>query len=256
MKYDYLAGLTEEEIVILSPKKGDDEVLLEQKRRLGEIFKEQRRLEQEKKSICLSMSDPESAARLISLTTKAARNIMQSEITSENINEEPYKDFDEDEQEFFHDKKHKQIYALHKKVSSDEVVQEGIVVLKEQGGLDLRSQRHKKKPSAYLGELAKSKRLADVERRQREADERIARLEIQQKENESKFDQIGDALLAHEVILSSLSKLGIEQEKLEAYSLLLKNPSWSVDRVAQEVGKSRATLFRWLKEIKEVKNPS
>ena len=92
MEYDYLAGLTEEEIVILSPKKGDDEVLLEQKRRLGEIFKEQRRLEQEKKSICLSMSDPDSAQKLITLTTKAARNIMQSEITSENINAEPYKD--------------------------------------------------------------------------------------------------------------------------------------------------------------------
>lgn len=254
MEYDYLAGLTEDEIIILTPKKDDDQILLEQKRRLGEIFKEQRRLEQEKKNICLSMSDPESAQKLITLTTKAARSIMQSEITSENINEEPYKDFDQEEQEFFQDKKHKQIYNLHKKVSSDGVVQDGIVVLKEQGGLDLRSQRHKRKPSAYLGELAKSKRLADIERRQKESEIRLARLELLQKENDLKFDQIGNALLTHEAILLSLAKLGIEQEKLQAYALVLKNPSWSVDRVAQEVRRGRATLFRWLKEIKEVKN--
>ena len=254
MQYDYLAGLTDEEIVILSPKKGDDEILLEQKRRLGEIFKEQRRLEQEKKSICLSMSDPESAQKLITLTTKAARSIMQSEITSENINDEPYKDFDQEEQDFFQDKKHKQIYNLHKKVSTDELVQEGLVVLKEEGGLDLRSQRHKKKPSAYLGELAKSKRLADVERRQKEADARIARLELAQKENELKFDQIGNALLLHESILSSLAKLGVDQEKLDAYELVLKNPAWSMDRVAQELGKGRATIFRWMREIRNLKN--
>ena len=254
MQYDYLAGLTDEEIVILSPKKGDDEILLEQKRRLGEIFKEQRRLEQEKKSICLSMSDPESAQKLITLTTKAARSIMQSEITSENINDEPYKDFDQEEQDFFQDKKHKQIYNLHKKVSIDELVQEGLMVLKEEGGLDLRSQRHKKKPSAYLGELAKSKRLADVERRQKEADARIARLELAQKENELKFDQIGNALLLHESILSSLAKLGVDQEKLDAYELVLKNPAWSMDRVAQELGKGRATIFRWMREIRNLKN--
>ena len=253
MKYDYLAGLTEEEITVLAPKQDDDQVLLEQKRRLGEIFREQRRLEQEKKSICLSMSDPESAQKLISLTTKAARSIMQSEITSDNINEEPYKDFDKDEQEFFQDKKHKQIYNLHKKVSSDDVVQDGIVVLKEQGGLDLRSQRHKKKPSAYLGELAKSKRLADIERRQKEAEERIARLELSQKENELKFDQIGNTLLLHESILTSLAKLGVKQEKIDAYEIVLKNPCWSMDKVAQEVGKDRATIFRWLKEIKNLK---
>lgn len=253
MKYDYLAGLTEEEIIVLAPKQDDDQVLLEQKRRLGEIFREQRRLEQEKKSICLSMSDPESAQKLISLTTKAARSIMQSEITSDNINEEPYKDFDKDEQEFFQDKKHKQIYNLHKKVSSDDVVQDGIVVLKEQGGLDLRSQRHKKKPSAYLGELAKSKRLADIERRQKEAEERIARLELSQKENELKFDQIGNTLLLHDSILTSLAKLGVKQEKIDAYEIVLKNPYWSMDKVAQEVGKDRATIFRWLKEIKNLK---
>lgn len=253
MKYDYLVGLTEEEIIVLAPKQDDDQVLLEQKRRLGDIFREQRRLEQEKKSICLSMSDPESAQKLISLTTKAARSIMQSEITSDNINEEPYKDFDKDEQKFFQDKKHKQIYNLHKKVSSDDVVQDGIVVLKEQGGLDLRSQRHKKKPSAYLGELAKSKRLADIERRQKEAEERIARLELSQKENELKFDQIGNTLLLHESILTSLTKLGVKQEKIDAYEIVLKNPYWSMDKVAQEVGKDRATIFRWLKEIKKLK---
>lgn len=253
MKYDYLAGLTDEEITILAPKQGDDAIIIEQKKRLGEIFKEQRRLEQEKKSICLSMSDPESAQRLVSLTTKAARCIMQSEITSENINEEPYKEFDQDDQEFFQEKKHKQVYNLHSKVSKDCVVQEGILVLKEKGGLDLRSQRHKKKPSTYLGDLAKSKRIADLEARQKTTEERLARLELSQKENEIKFDQIGDALLLHENILSSLAKLGIEQKKLQAYGILLKNPGWSIDQVAKEVGKDRATIFRWLKEIKRVK---
>ena len=250
MEYDYLAGLTEEEIVILSPKKGDDEVLLEQKRRLGEIFKEQRRLEQEKKSICLSMSDPESAARLISLTTKAARNIIQSEITSENINEEPYKDFDEEEQEFFQDKKHKQIYNLHKKVSTDEVVQEGIVVLKEQGGLDLRSQRHKKKPSAYLGDLAKAKRLADLEARQKQTEERLARLEISQQENENKFEQIGCALLDFDAKFKALEVLGLDTKKIEAYKLSLERPELTRQELADELGKSKPTVIKWLQEVK------
>lgn len=250
MEYDYLAGLTEEEIVILSPKKGDDEVLLEQKRRLGEIFKEQRRLEQEKKSICLSMSDPESAQKLITLTTKAARSIMQSEITSENINAEPYKDFDQEEQEFFQDKKHKHIYNLHKKVSTDEVVQEGIVVLKEQGGLDLRSQRHKKKPSAYLGDLAKAKRLADLEARQKQTEERLARLELSQIENEKKFNQLGSAMMDFESKFEALKTLGLDPKKIEAYKLSLEKPELTRQELADELGKSKPTVIKWLQEVK------
>lgn len=251
MKYDYLAGLTDEEITILAPKQGDDELLIDQKRRLGEIFKEQRRLEQEKKSICLSMSDPESAQRLISLTTKAARSIMQSEITSDNIHQEPYKEFDQAEQDFFQEKKHKQIYNLHTKVSTDSVVQEGIVVLKETGGLDLRSQRHKKKPSSYLGDLAKSKRIADLEKKQKTTEERLARLELSQKENEVKFDQIGDALLNFESKFSALEILGIDSKKIEAYRLSLEQPELTRQQIANLLGKSKPTIIKWLKEIKE-----
>lgn len=79
----------------------------------------------------------------------------------------------------------------------------------------------KKTPNDYLSSFANSKLIADMAKRQREQEERLARLELAQKQNEDKFDQIGNALLNMEARLSALAVLGVEQKKIEAYKVYL-----------------------------------
>ena len=45
----------------------------------------------------------------------------------------------------------------------------------------------KKTPNDYLSSFANSKLIADMAKRQREQEERLARLELAQKQNEDKF---------------------------------------------------------------------
>lgn len=261
MDYDLLDSLTEEELERYSEIPGDSEILKMNKRRLAEIRKEEKRLKQEKIAICTMMTNPEDGVKLIDLSKRAIRSTMQNEITQLNLTEEPYKDFSEEEQEFFSSKKHKTIYNLHSKVTEDQDVKEGIDMLKEKGTLDGRKQRHKKKINDYLGSIVNSKLIADMAARQKEQEERLARLELSQsqlqlaqKVNEDKFEQIGNALLSTDARLRALAVLGVKETQLEAYKLLLENPDMVVSDVASVVGKDRATVFRWLKKIKEIED--
>ena len=104
-------------------------------------------------------------------------------------------------------------------------------------------------------------RIADMAARQKEQEERLARLELgqsqlqlAQKLNEDKFEQIGNALLSTDARLRALAVLGVKETQLEAYKLLLENPGMVVSDVASVVGKDRATVFRWLKKIKEIED--
>lgn len=251
MDYDLLDNLTEDEIERYSETPGDSEILKMNKRRLAEIRKEEKRLKQEKIAICTMMTNPEDGVKLIDLSKRAIRSTMQNEITQLNLTEEPYKDFSEEEQEFFSSKKHKTIYNLHSKVTEDRDVKEGIDMLKEKGTLDGRKQRHKKKINDYLGSIVNSKLIADMAARQKEQEERLARLELAQKVNENKFEQIGNALIDVDVRLKLLSVLGVDQKKLEAYKLTLEQPGLTRNELALQLGKSKPTVIKWIKEVEE-----
>lgn len=218
-------------------------------KRLAELRKEKKVIEQQEIDICMSISDPEINKKLITLTTKASVNIMQNELNYHNIDEETYKNFSPEDQEFMTTKKYRPIHNLHEKVSSAEEVSTGIALLKEEGHIDLRKQRHKKKPSDYITGLATSKLISDLAKNQKEMLERIARLEIVSAEHEIKLDQIGNALLANEIKEKALLDLGVNPKKVAAWKLYKEKQGTTMQQVADQLGKTRLTIYRWLKEI-------
>lgn len=250
MDYEELSNLTDEEIALAcTPTENDSEFEIRQKRLLGEKQRAKRDLDNEIKAICYSISNPEDAKKLLGITVQVANTIFTQEMTIQNVSTAPYQDLVEADKEFFEAKKYKPIHNLHKKVSAD--IKEGIEKLKEEGTLDMRKQRYKKKANDYLGGLANSKLLADMAKRQKEADERLARLELAQQENNSKFEQIGAALILQNSKIDALTCLGVDTKKIEAYKLHLAKPHLTRQELADELGKSKPTIIKWLQEVQE-----
>lgn len=221
---------------------------------LFQIERERKWLERRKAAILSTLSNPEDIKRATELVTEAMKNIVESDLTRDNLTLEPFKTFSEDDKEFFDAKKYKPVKDLHKKVTSDKIVQEGIQELKKDKFYDGRKQMRKKTPNDYIFGFANSKLLSDMHRRQVEQEERLAKLELAQKVNEDKFEQIGNALINIESRLKALAVLGVENKKLEAYRLLLENPGMKIEDFIKQVGKGRATVFRWLKEIRALED--
>lgn len=249
MEYDFLVNMTEEELSKFSNSPEDSEILKLHKLRLAQIGQEERLLKEEKIAICISMTDPEDASKLLNLSQRAVKNTMENEITQQNKEDQPFKDFSEDEQEFFDAKKYKTVHNLHKKIISDPEIEKGLDILKQEGTLDARKQRHKKKVNDYLGGVVNSKLIADMARRQKEQDERLARLELAQQKNEDKFDQIGAAMLGLEAKVKCLSILGLDRKKIAAWRLAMENPEMTRNQLAVAVGKSKPTVIKWLQEV-------
>lgn len=250
MDYDKLVDLPEEYLIQIT----DNEITRSTKQQLAELYKEERAIKQKKINILSALSDPEVNKRLVGLTTTAVRTIMQNELTEDNLDEQPFSLFTEQDQEFYMERKSKQVYNLHTKVMQDKDIGYSVEPLKENGRLDMRTQRHKKQPSKYIASIAQAKLLSDLAKKSKEQEERLARLEIAQRHNEDRFDQIGNALLVHECKLKALEVLGIDKKKIDMYKIRLENPSLTHSEIASKIGKSRLTVLRWLKEIEELKN--
>jgi hypothetical protein len=249
MEYDFLINMTDEELSKLGNAPEDSEIVRQRKLRLAQICKEERLLKQEKTAICISMANPEDASKLLALSQRAVKNTMENEITQDNREDQPFKDFSEDEQEFFDAKKYKTIHNLHKKITSDPEVEKVLDILKQEGTLDARKQRHKKKVNDYLGGVVNSKLIADMARRQKEQDERLARLELAQQRNEDKFEQIGTAILGLEDKVKCLLVLGLDQKKIAAWKLSMENPDMTRNLLAVALGKSKPTVINLIQEV-------
>lgn len=220
-------------------------------KRLIELRKEKKAIEQQEIDICMSISDPEINSKLIKLTTKASVNIMQNELNYDNMDFETYKNFSAEEHEIFDAKKYKPINKLHEKVLASEEVSTGVLQLKQDGKIDLRKQRHKKKPSEYLAGLALSKAMSDMARSQKDMLERLARLEIASAEHEAKIDQLGSAMLSIEARCQAMQVLGIHNKKIEAWRLHMENPNLSRQALADLLGKSKPTVIKWLQDVQQ-----
>lgn len=227
-------------------------------KKVVEISRKEKELQREKISYLCALSNPEDKEKTLSLTTKAVKTIMTSEITIENRSEEPFKDFTEEDKEFFDKKKYSTVYGLHNSVVSDIDVSESIDTLKEEGmKYDGRKQRHKKKPGEYVENMASFKVLFDVVKKQKEQALQIAQLELavqsNQDKNDYRLDRIEEELI-HQRKVNALLTLGVAPKKIEAYKLSLSNPDMSMTDIAHKLGKDRVTIYRWLKEITAIED--
>jgi hypothetical protein len=245
MDYEELADLPEEYLI----QPTDDEITKTNKQKLAELHREEKAIKIRKITILSALSDPEVNKRLVGLTSTAVRTIMQNELTEANLSEQPFVLFSEQDQEFYMERKSKQVYNLHTKVMQDQEIGTAVEPLKEKGRLDMRTQRHKKQPHKYIASIAQAKLLMDLAKKSKEQEERLARLEIAQKSNEDRFQQIGDALLVHEEKLKALKVLGVKSLQLEAYKLKLNQPELTQEQIGLKIGKDRRTIIRWFNEI-------
>lgn len=227
-------------------------------KKVVEISRKEKELQKEKISYLSTLSNPEDKEKTLSLTTKAVKTIMTSEITIENRSEEPFKDFTEEDKEFFDKKKYSTVYGLHNSVVSDVEVSESIDTLKDEGmKYDGRKQRHKKKPGEYVENMASFKVLFDVVKKQKEQALQIAQLELavqsNQDKNDYRLDRIEEELI-HQRKINALLTLGVAPKKIEAYKLSLSNPDMSMTDIAHKLGKDRVTIYRWLKDITAIED--
>ena len=227
-------------------------------KKIVEISRKEKELKMEKLSYLCALSNPEDKEKTLSLTTKAVKTIMTSEITIENRSEEPFKDFTEEDKEFFDKKKYSTVYGLHNSVVSDIEVSESIDTLKDEGmKYDGRKQRHKKKPGEYVENMASFKVLFDVVKKQKEQALQIAQLELavqsNQDKNDYRLDRIEEELI-HQRKINALLTLGVAPKKIEAYKLSLSNPDMSMTDIAHKLGKDRVTIYRWLKDITAIED--
>ena len=227
-------------------------------KKVVEISRKEKELQREKISYLCALSNPEDKEKTLSLTTKAVKTIMTSEITIENRSEEPFKDFTEEDKEFFDKKKYSTVYGLHNSVVSDVEVSESIDTLKDEGmKYDGRKQRHKKKPGEYVENMASFKVLFDVVKKQKEQALQIAQLELavqsNQDKNDYRLDRIEEELI-HQRKINALLTLGVAPKKIEAYKLSLSNPDMSMTDIAHKLGKDRVTIYRWLKDITAIED--
>ena len=253
MKYEELLGFSDEELLTYT-NSVEGEVNKTKIQQIAELRREIKLKESALKSIVVSMSNPEDTPKLVDITKTIARTILDSEITDTNIKEEPFKHLNEQDLDFYNGRRYRPVHDLHRKVTQDDEVSGGLVKLKETGKLNSQTQWRKKKPNDWLSSLAVAKMEACNAASLRALEERMARMELAQKENEGKFEQIGSALLNQERKLKALSVLGVDKKKLHAYRLSIENPELSVDEIALRLGKHRATVFRWIKEIKDLKD--
>lgn len=252
MNYDDLGSedfdITSIEISELTP----EEVKKAGIKRLTEIHKEMRPLELEKRRVLSLLSDPLKKQEVIDLTVSSARNIMTT-CTLENSEDEVlYKGFTEEGKELLKGERSMKVQGLFTTVAKDDVVKEGITEIKQLVSFDTRKVRQEKRVGKTLDNLYLHKKQADQEKELLKHREQLAMLMLAQKQNEERFEQIGNALLVHEEKLKALAVLGVEQKKIDLYKLKVENPELTQQELSRLIGKSRLTVIRWLKDIEDV----
>lgn len=236
-----------------------DEIRRESIKRLIELHRESKPLEMEKRRILATLSDPDKRKEVVNLTISSAQNIMSNCTLTETEEDILYKDFSDKDKQLLKGERGSKINGIFSAVVSDSTVKDGVVAIKELVNFDTRKVRQDKRVGKTLDTLYLHKKQFDQAAQLKLHSEQIARLLLAQKENEDKFNQIGNALLYVEVKMNALKILGVSDKKAELYKLRLQYPSLTQQQLGDIIGKPRLTVIRWLKEInkltpKEIEN--
>lgn len=251
MQYDYDDfddDVINGEVVIVHET--DNERIKRENKRIAELQRAVKENNRELRCIFSSRGNPEDLNKLLNITTEVAQNVLTSEITDDNFKEAPFNTLNEEDMEFYDDQKYRQVTGLHDRLVKDPVVSEGLVELKQTGRLNNQTQWRVKKPNDWIGRVVEAKRNAYNDARLAALEEQVARLALAQKETDNKVEQLGNAVLLHENKINALLTLGIAPKKVEAYKLSLERPELTRQELADELGKSKPTVIKWLQEVK------
>lgn len=175
----------------------------------------------------------------------------------------------EAEEELYNSKKNSPLYSTKELIS--ELKEHSVFGdLKKIGSVDLRSQRHMKKPAAYLDKITSSKILVDLVKRMEimEEKERL-RDELHEKEKgelNRKFEVVGLAVanlqanvqrLANEDVtlydkINFLHSLGVDVKKVSMYQARFERPDLTQRQLGELFGKTDRTVRNWMLEIENI----
>lgn len=254
MDYDLLASDEFDPSFIEISELTPEEVKKAGIKRLSELHREMRPLEMEKRRVLSLLSDPLKKQEVIDLTVSSARNIMTTCTLEHSEDDVLYKGFTQENKELLKGERSMKVNNLFSTVIKDDVVKEGVTEIKELVKFDTRRVRQEKRVGKTLDSLYLHKKQADQEKELLKHREQLAMLMLAQKQNEERFEQIGNALLVHEEKLKALSILGVDQKKIDLYKLTLEQPSLTADELSTKIGKGRATVFRWLSDVRAMLN--
>lgn len=227
-----------------------EERIRRENKRIAELQSAVKASNRELRCIFSTRGNPEDLNKLLDITTEVAQNVLTSEITDDNFKEAPFNTLNEEDMEFYDDQKYRQVSGLHNKLLKDSVVSEGLVELKQTGRLNSQTQWRVKKPNDWIGRVVEAKRNAHNDARLAALEEQVAKLALAQKETDNKVEQLGNAVLLHETKIDALLTLGVAPKKVEAYRLSLARPELTRQELADELGKSKPTVIKWLQEIR------
>lgn len=250
MNYDDILKQQEQkESNIEVPLLTEEELRKWHKQKYIELEKTRRALLKEQIPHLQAIATEGKSDKLVEITGTVVRSIMTNELTQETATDIVYSDLSAEDRAFFSKEKYSRINNLHTKVLKEENIKE----LLTESVVDLRKVAKKTKPSDYIDNVLNPKVQSDITSRLLEAEKSIAFLMLAQKENESKFNQLGNALLVQEEKLKALAVLGVDRKKIELYRISLEEPNLTRQQLAERIGKTKPTVITWLKEIEALK---
>lgn len=221
-------------------------------KRIIELNRKIRPFELEKRKVMSILSDPIKREKVTDLAINAGQNIMLNNTLTHSEDEVLFKDFTAGDKELLKAERSSKINKIFEIVSSDDVVSQGIIEIKDMVKYDIRKIRQDKRVGKVLDSLYLHKKQKDMAEQLKEHAESIAYLKLAQKETDSKLDQIGDAMLQFEDRFKALTTLGVEEKKVELYKLSQEYPKLTQEELGVLIGKPRRTVIRWLQDIKRV----
>ena len=249
-------GITEEDLnnleqqVIFDPSVDRASLLKE----MQEINYAKRELLQREVRVRQQLANPEETKKVIEIVSRKHKTILDNEVTEHNFSI-VHKSCTTPEEELLYDKRKNQVIYNLPSVIKDHKDHVMHKEMKKRGLLDMRKQRHKKKPSDYIDSIALAKFAMDTSKRLELLAQSVA---LTNEQNKLRFEKVDSAISElkdkHEDIIKNLEEKvyflitkGFTVEKANLYKMHILNPVLTQKELAASFGKTDRTVRNWIK---------
>ena len=261
-------GITEEDLDILEQQcifdpSVDRASLIKE---MQDINYAKRELLQREIRVRQQLANPEETKKVIEIVSRKHKTILDNEVTEHNFSI-VHKSCTTPEEELLYDKRKNQVIYNLPSVIKDHKDHVMHKEMKKRGLLDMRKQRHKKKPSDYIDSIALAKFAMDTQRK-------LEELELKVKHNEertnARLDRVDNVISelkekqAQEICsvninivlneelaskIAFLASYGLSLEKIDLYRMKTNYPALTQKQLASSLGKTDRTVRNWVKVI-------
>lgn len=220
-------------------------------------------------SALVTEESKQKAIDMMDIVKRKQNNILDNQVSKKTQEQVLRLNTTEAEEELYNLRKNSPLYST-KELISDLKEHSVFNDLKKIGSVDLRSQRHIKKPAAYLDKITSSKIIVDLVKRMEIMEEKDRlRDELYKKEKgeiDRKFEVVGLAVanlqadvqrLTNEDVttcdkINFLHSIGVNTKKVSLYQTRLERPDLTQRQLGELFGKTDRTVRNWLVEVENI----